>query len=206
MPAPDAIVDHVNALTIASKHEVRKLNIIQELPPRLDLNRFDVIMIHYTLAICLKNHLNEATIKRIGAAIPLKVVFIQDEYRHVNATIQAMRELGVEILFTIAPEQAIERIYSQEKLPGVRKVNVLAGYVSPQMLKAGTPPPSRGRPIDVGYRSRRLPAWLGELGQEKWRIAERFLADAKEYGLDCDISNSEEDRIYGPKWGHFLVS
>ena len=60
--------------------------------------------------------------------------------------------------------------------------------------------------MDVGYRSRRVPAWLGELGREKWRIGERFLTDANSYGLRCDISIKEEDRIYGAKWGHFLTN
>lgn len=60
------------------------------------------------------------------------------------------------------------------------------------------------RPIDVGYRGRRVPAWLGDLGQDKWRIASRFLDDAPEYGLTCDISNIEEDRLYGNRWVEFL--
>ncbi|MFP6602466.1 MAG: glycosyltransferase [Pirellulaceae bacterium] len=205
-PTPDTIIDHINALTSSSKHEVKKLNIIKELPHGLDLNRFDVIVIHYTLAICLDNHLNKNAVKSLQAAVPLKVVFIQDEYRHVNATVQAMCDLDIGIIFTCVPALEIEKVYPEEKLPGVRKVNVLTGYVNTRVLKLKEPSPLQDRPVDVGYRSRRLPAWLGELGQEKWRIGERFLTDANGYSLCCDISNREEDRIYGAEWDQFLNS
>jgi hypothetical protein len=46
--------------------------------------------------------------------------------------------------------------------------------------------------------------WLGRLAQEKWTIAERFLADARKFGLVCDISTREEDRLYGKDWANFL--
>jgi hypothetical protein len=49
-----------------------------------------------------------------------------------------------------------------------------------------------------------VPAWLGELGQEKVRIGLRFAADAQRYGLACDVSYREEDRLYGDSWVDFL--
>ena len=67
-------------------------------------------------------------------------------------------------------------------------------------------PVLRDRHLDVGYRARKVPAWLGSFGQEKWLIAERFRADADQYGLTCDFSTREEDRIYGEDWINFLVN
>ena len=60
------------------------------------------------------------------------------------------------------------------------------------------------RPIDIGYRARKVPNWLGEASQEKWTIGERFKADAPAHGLVCDISSREQDRLYGDDWITFL--
>ena len=44
--------------------------------------------------------------------------------------------------------------------------STLAGYV-PESLEKSTAPRMTERTIDVGYRGRELPYWLGTLGQEK---------------------------------------
>jgi len=205
LPEVGAIIDHVEALTTGSRHRVHRVNMIGELPPRLDLDRFDVIVIHYGIVISMANHLCAESFVRIKAASPVKAVFIQDEYRHVNATVQAIKDLHINVLFTCVPEAEFEKVYPEEKLPGVRKVNVLTGYVSTGMLKTSRPKPLKDRRIDVGYRARVLPVWLGQLGREKWRIGERFNEDAKAYKLRCDISVREEDRLYGDAWDSFLA-
>lgn len=204
MPEVDAIVDHVEALTSASQHHVRRINMISHLPPRLNLNRFDVIVIHYTIAISLASSLCADSFERLSEADAMKVLYIQDEYRHVDATVEAIRELGIDVLFTCVPVPEIEKVYPSEKLPDVRKENVLTGYVNQYALDNGPPKPLTDRPIDVGYRSRRVPAWLGQLGREKWMIGEQFLNDAAAYDLRCDISVSEKDRLYGAHWDQFL--
>ena len=206
LPEVDTIIDHMESLTKGSRNRVRSVNMIGELPPRLDLDRFDVITIHYSITICLPNHLETESFARIEKAAPLKVLFIQDEYRHVDATVQAINRLGIDVLFTCVPEEEIEKVYPEEKLPDVRKLNVLTGYVSAELSDQGRPKPLAGRPIDVGYRARRLSAWYGELGREKWRIGEKFGKDAVAYGLKCDISSRGEDRIYGREWNEFLVN
>lgn len=206
LPEVGTIIDHVEALTTGSRHRVHRVNMIGELPPRLDLNRFDVIVIHYGIVISLENHLCAESFARIKSAAPLKAVFIQDEYRHVNATVQAIKDLGIKVLFTCVPEPEIEKVYPKENLPGVRKVNVLTGYVSTGMMVQGRPKPLKDRQIDVGYRARVVPTWLGQLGREKWRIGERFNEDAKAYNLRCDISVREEDRLYGSDWDNFLLN
>ena len=206
LPKVDTIIDHVNSLTRGSRHRVHMVNMIGELPARLDLDRFDVIVIHYSITICLPKHLDIESFARIQKAPPLKALFIQDEYRHVDATVQAIHKLGIDVLFTCVPEEEFEKVYPEEKLPRVRKINVLTGYVSAELISQGCPKPLAGRPIDVGYRARRLSAWYGELGREKWRIGEKFAKDAVAHRLKCDISSREEDRIYGREWDKFLVN
>ena len=102
------------------------------------------------------------------------------------------------------PGSAAAAHRAPDRLPELRRtVNVLTGYVAPELLTRPIVPYDR-RSVDVGYRARRLPLWLGRLGMEKAAIADRFLADAPAYGLSVDISTSEEDRLYGERWLAFL--
>jgi hypothetical protein len=199
------VQEHIDALTRHSRHRIRPLRLLGDLPDGLDLGRFDGIIIHYSLVACSDDYLSSATRARLAAFPGLKAIFIQDDYRHVDRTIAAMREIGVNVLFTIVPEREIENVYPADRLPGVIKVPTLTGYV-PEALVRRAVPAYAERPIEVGYRTRRLPAWLGELGQEKWLIGQRFLDVAERHGLRCDISWREEDRLYGDAWVRFLVS
>jgi len=107
-------------------------------------------------------------------------------------------------LFTNYPVDEFDKVYPADLLPNLKLVHTLTGFV-PEHLCERKVLPFGARTVDVGYRSRRVPAWLGELGQDKWRIGPRFLDDAPRYGLVCDISNSEEDRLYGEKWIAFVA-
>jgi hypothetical protein len=197
------ISDHIDAVVQISRHAVWLLPILGILPSKLDLDRFDVIVIHYTL-MANDAGLSRDSRDRIARARALKAAFIQDEHRFVHRSIASFRELGVDVLFTCVPTPEIEKVYPQSALPGVRKVNVLTGYVNPAL--AGRAVSSfRDRPVDVGYRGRKVPAWLGDLGQEKLRIGRRFLSEASAYGLRCDIAYREEERLYGDDWIAFLT-
>jgi hypothetical protein len=195
--------DHIEALERYSRHRFWRISMLGDISPGLDLSRFDAIIVHYTLVACHDSYLSPASRERIGAFKGLKAIFIQDEYRFVDASIAAMRQLGIHVLFTCVPEPEIPKVYPDAKLPNVLKVNVLTGYVPGGLTERQVPDPATRR-IDVGYRGRDVPAWLGELGQEKVRIGKRFAADAGRYGLVCDISYREEDRFYGDAWIDYL--
>ena len=196
--------DHIEALSSLSRHRWYRIQMLRDFPPSLDLNRFDVVVIHYTLVACREEYLSSRSRARLSNCRALKAIFIQDEYRHVNSSVAAMREIGVGLLFTCVPAREISKVYSEDALPGVRKANVLTGYVPERLLNYPVLPPSK-RALLVGYRSRRLPFWMGTLGEEKYAIGVRFLADAEHYpDLSCDISLYEDDRLYGRRWLKFL--
>ena len=195
--------EHIDALTQSSQHRIRKVSIFGDLPPRLDLNHFDAIIIHYSLIACHDNYVSPSARKALGKYRGLKAIFIQDEYRFVDATIAAMREIGVDVLFTCVPEQEIEKVYPSARLPGVIKKNVLTGYVPVRLLGMNVTPYS-ARPIDVGYRARKVPGWLGSLGWEKYEIGKRFRDAAAHDSLSLNISFREEDRFYGDEWINFV--
>src|SRR4029079_17406176 len=106
------------------------------------------------------DYLSPETRRRLAAFTGLKAIFVQDDYRHVDRTIAAMREIGVNVLFTIVPEREIDNVYPAERLPGVVKVPTLTGYVSEALVRRAVPAYAE-RALDIGYRARRLPAWLG---------------------------------------------
>ena len=167
------------------------------------MDRFDGIIVHYSLVACLDAYIGPNLRAAIREFSGLKVAFVQDDYRWINQTVDALRDLGINVLFGLVPSEIIDRVYSPEKLPGVIRETVLTGYVPLDLTKRQVPL-LRDRRLDVGYRARKLPAWLGSFAQEKWLIAERFQKDAGRYGLACDFSTREEDRIYGEQWIKFL--
>lgn len=201
------VTDHLDAFGKFSTHKVTPLSFIRQLPKRLDLNRFDVIVIHYTVAIgyMSEHYLDQAAKQRIRDFKGMKVVFIQDEYRAVNTVLATLEFLKADVLFTCVPEGEIEKVYSREVLPGVAKVNTLTGYV-PNKLLSYRAPKTADRKIDVGYRTRKPPYWLGELGYEKWQISDQFQSLAQDSGLIFDLSYDESRRIYGERWTEFVAS
>jgi hypothetical protein len=199
------VIDHIEAIRHWSRYEVFVLPMFGDLPDELRLELFDALVIHYNLVMSNDAYLSPLSRWRISQFKGVKAAFIQDEYRFVNSTIGVMRTLGIQVLFTCVPEDQVELVYPQAALPEMRrKVTVLTGYV-PQELLSRPPVPYEDRTVDVGYRGRRLPAWLGRLAQEKVVIADRFRADAPAYRLSTDISTNEEDRFYGDAWIRFVA-
>lgn len=199
------VTDHLDAFGRYSRNRVRELSFLRGLPSALDLAQFDVLVIHYSIAIgyLSEHYISPKSKARVRDFPGLKVVFIQDEYRAIGAVIEALRFMRVDLLFTCVPEAEIEKVYPAESLPGLVKINNLTGYVPEALLHAVTAPLA-ARPIDVGYRTRKPPYWLGELGYEKWSISDRFEEHARGSGLKMDLSHRESKRIYGKAWIGFL--
>ena len=201
----NTVLDHIDAFSRFSRHHVRTFN------PKamrrsvvLDLDEFDVVVIHYSVVLSDDYFVAPTFRDKLRRFRGLKIQFIQDDYRWVNKATAAARDIGLHVLFTVAPEPAASQLYD-ERLPGVRRVHTLTGYVPDNLMhRAGKP--LRERAIDVGYRARDLPFWLGRLSREKAWIGEGFLERAPAYGLRCDIAWREHDRIYGSLWIDFVSS
>lgn len=198
------VIDHIEAIRQWSRYDVFVMPMFGDLPDELDLGAFDGLVVHYNLVMSNHAYLSPLARWRIRQFSGVKAAFIQDEYRFVDRTIGIMRTLGISVLFTCVPEDQVELVYADAALPDMRRrITVLTGYV-PTHLPSVPRRPYEDRPIEVGYRGRRLPAWLGRLAQEKAVIADRFAADAATYGLAVDISCNEEDRLYGQGWVDFI--
>ena len=174
-------------------------------PPReIEFDRFDGIVIHYSLIACHDSYLHPSVRRRLARFRGIKVAYVQDDYRFINDTCAALRFMGIHILFGLVPQDIIDLVYSPAALPNVRRETVLAGYVSEELNTVAVTP-YENRTLDIGYRARRVPDWLGSFAQEKSVIAQKVLQDAPKFQLTCDIATQESDRIYGQNWITFLT-
>jgi hypothetical protein len=202
---PNTIHDHIQAFRRYSRHRVELFNPRGIADSRLlDLAAFDVIVIHYSIVVIWDDYLSPQLRERIAAFDGLKVQFLQDEYRWVDAITAQMRSLGIDVLFSVVPESQQSAIYGS-RLPSTEILPTLTGYV-PNSLVGRRVPPAAARPIDVGYRGRSLPFWLGRLGFEKVEIGRGFVARAAATDLHCDIAWIEGARIHGERWNQFVAS
>ena len=177
-----------------------------DISPKLELNRFDVIIIHYSLSLLYDHFLSDASKQRLQEFSGLKVLFVQDEYRQINKMVSEIERINFDVLFTCFPEVEIENIYPKFKLPYLAKYNTLTGYIPQRLLEYTPIKKIMDRPIDVGYRGRKIPFWLGELAYDKYLIAEQWSTLTCLANLTTDISYHENDRIYGHKWIEYISS
>ncbi len=199
------VVDSIDAFRQFSQHTYVVRSGRGDLLAGIDLSDVDGIFIHYSLVACYDSYLAPASRRKIRTFQGYKALYIQDEYRFINQTIAALDYMQIHALFSVVGPEAIDRLYPPEKLPGVYKTTLLTGYVPDNLIGIATPPYTE-RSIDVSYRARKLPAYLGSHTLQKWQIADQFNADAPDYGLKVDISWREEDRMYGEAWVKFVAN
>jgi hypothetical protein len=198
------VAEHAFALRDFSEHDVELVHIGTLNWLNFDLGRFDVIVFHYSIVIARGYHIRPALRERLAGLRALKVLFIQDEYRWIDATAEAIREFGISVIFTVLNRDIVDKVYHHEWLRSVRKEITLTGFVDESLLGRAVPNYTERR-VDVAYRGRTLPYWLGSFAMEKLRIGERFREAATKFGLSHDISSDEGARIYGGRWIEFVA-
>ncbi|NCG09575.1 MAG: hypothetical protein GWP33_00505 [Alphaproteobacteria bacterium] len=201
------VIEYLDAFTSFSSHDIYEVSMLHAFPTKLDLNKFDAIVTHYSLSLgpMIEHYLGPYLISQLKSFKGLKAAFLQDEYREIQTYWKHINELGIDVLFSCVPENEISKVYPIEKVPHLRVVNVLTGYVPAKLLTKSVLPVSQ-RPIDVGYRTRQMPFWLGRLGHEKWFIAQELERRASSSNFKLDLSTREGDRLYGDAWTNFVAS
>ena len=98
-----------------------------------------------------------------------------------------------------------EQVY-RENTKASRIVSNFPAYVGPELLETADrfAKPDAERTLDIGYRGRPMPAYMGAGAQEKSEIGDRFAELAAGSGLSLDIGTGEEDRLYGDDWNRFV--
>jgi len=196
------ISEHIDSFAQYSKHKITIWSSLKGLPSSDILKRFDCLIIHYSISFVSERYISRETLERIRSFKGLKIVFIQDEYRRVDFICMNLKYAGIHVLFSCAPIEVARKIYAALG-PEVEIHSTLTGYVSDSGSSLHYKP-YRDRRIDIGYRARKLPFFLGWKGQEKFLIGEKFRILNKGIGLNVDISSRESDRLYGNDWIEFL--
>lgn len=196
------VLDHIEALLQPLRHSVYLYNPVGLPASRLlSLDEFEVVVVHYSVVLLSDYYLPPRLRQQITRYSGLKIQFLQDEMRWADRMRAMISELGIDILFSVAPQQARERLYGD--ISGLKVLPTLTGYV-PDTLVGRAVPNLEERPIDLGYRGRNLPFWLGAHAQDKINIGREVLGRAANSGLSLDIAWEESDRIYGEDWIRFL--
>lgn len=197
------VTDHIDAFSKYSVHDVFVHSTLLRngghLEEELALEWFDIIVVHYSIFIGVDAYLSRRSKQRLQRAKAIKVVFLQDEYRFVQDSVDGIRDVGADVVFTCVPDEAISTVYGGLSLKNVQFVNTLTGYI-PQLLTQLAPIELKKRKYHVSYRGRVYPDWHGSMGREKYQIAEKFIKAARGKRIKINISTRERDRVYGGAW------
>ena len=135
-----------------------------------------------------------------------RVAIVQDEYVRMNMLCNSLIELGVDTLCTCVPESEFRKAYPQNLLRGIKPVFAIAGYIDQSMRSQSSWLEHESRTLDIFYRARRLPRWLGATATTKYLVAEKVTSfvNARGSGLLLDISTNPRDVLSGGLWNRML--
>jgi len=183
------------------------VNYINGQPIFLSNFRFDLIIIHYSLLAVKYGNPGllmsfAEDIKKING---YKIAFPQDEYLNSKFLNDFFKIIKLDRLYTLFYDKNdIKKVYPFSKANILNIHTVLPGYISCNMIKPEKEIlPFHKRKIDIGYRARKNPFWLGAFSTRKWEIAERFLKSKRGKKV-YDISTKPKDTIVGEKWLDFI--
>jgi len=196
------VQEHLRSFWMYSRHHVLFAAATITNAPAVDLSLFDAVIVHYSVRICLRDHLQPKYVEALRSFSGFKALFIQDEYDTTETARKAIAHLGIHVVFTCVPRDLIPEVYPPERFPGVEFLPTLTGFVPIALPQ--DPPPTETRPLLIGYRGRRLPYWYGDLGQEKLEIGRRMKELCRARNLPVDIEWDDSRRVYGADWYRFL--
>jgi hypothetical protein len=201
---------HLRALErLPSPSQVLTYNAASGAPAWLRRLNFDAVVLHTTF-LCIRWYNRFPELRRsvewladIDAA---KVAFPQDDYERGHLLDDWLDELGVTAVCTPLPGHASELYPRLSRTAAF--YHALTGYLDkPATARfAALAPAGPERALNIAYRARRLPYWIGSHGQLKHLIGEAVLDAAPKHGLACDISTRPQETILGQAWLDFMAS
>jgi hypothetical protein len=200
------IREHVGAFGRHSQFPVFTVNTEHGFPAVLDRMRFKNVVLHYSLFGVADYPLPDRFRQYLSSDGSNKTAFFQDEHQHCPTRFAFIDEHQVSTVYTLLEAPYADEVYG--RCPSVRSIrSTLTGYVSDELVdrarRLGRP--DAERTIDVGYRARRLPFYLGRGSQEKHEVGEEFVRRSAGSGLRIDIETDESSRIYGKRWYDFVA-
>jgi hypothetical protein len=200
------VMEHVRAFGRHSRFPLWTVNSDSGFPEGLRSLDFAAIVLHYSLFGMGTYALDEGWLDYLDRTPAYKVAFFQDECTRCQRRFSFLNAHSVDCVYTCLEPSQFDKVYGRyTDVP--KLVSNVPGYVSEELLEAASrfAVPDGKRSVDVGYRGRPLPPYLGRGAQEKHLIGQRFRELARDSGLRLDILGAEADRLYGDAWYRFLA-
>jgi hypothetical protein len=169
-------------------------------------NNFDVVILHYSVRLSVRWHLDQKIFGALRLFNGIKLAFLQDEYEGTEIARTWLEEIHFDVVYTCIPKESIEKVYPKYRFPSTEFIQVITGYTSASNEIEQYVKPLKDRIIHIAYRGRNLPPIYGSLGHEKYRIGVDVKRMSMAHGLNVDIELDSEKRIYGDAWYEFLGS
>lgn len=202
----NVVRDHINGLLQHSDYKIHVVNPIHEKPPiALYFGRYDAVIIHYSIFVLSEYYLPPNWVGVLKRFTGTKAQIIQDEHRYIDAMKWQMQNIGIDMVFSSLTKENLSKVYAGNSASKLCFYSCIPGYISDSYFNYDSIPIAN-RPLDIVYRGRTLPAYLGRHAREKMLIGERIQNIAEEFDLKVDISSEETTRIYGHDWIRFLMS
>lgn len=197
--------EHIGSFAIHSRYPVWEVNTALGFPRGLERVRPRAIVLHYSLFGSGLYMLNARFERWLAETRAVKLAFFQDEFSYCRKRFAFVAGHGIDHVFTHIDPKHWDATWHAHA-PQTRPHFNIPGYVADDLLEeaASFGRPDGDRDIDVGYRGRALPPWMGSGGQEKRIIGDRFREFASDSGLRLDIATDEGSRVYGQDWYRFL--
>jgi len=201
-PATKSYIDIPTGFAKESQHTWFFCDFIYDFNPEMDLDKFDIIVFMHNFWPPALSPERKAAIKQARGR---KIVFLQDEYQHLHDIAVALGEMGTNVIFSCLNPSNFETVYPKSLIPDLAFTEpTYTGFVPAGWAETPMCDTFSTRPIDVGYRSRVSPYYLGKLGDQKREIAEVVQTELSQRGFKCDISVAENRRYFGAEWTAFL--
>jgi hypothetical protein len=203
------IRQHLDALERLPSAWVLPYNAVNGIPLWLGRLDFDVVVLDTTILCMRWTPGYEAWRRRsdwIAEVDALKIALPQDEYHHSETLDEWLDDVGVTVIGTVLDERHRDELYPRMSKKAAF-YELLTGYIdesAAERLRPRLEPRSR-RELDIVYRARNLPYWLGSHGQLKHRIGEAVAERAPGLGLRTDISTRQVQTVLGDQWLDFMA-
>lgn len=207
-PYAETVLEHALAFERYSRFPVWSLNTSERFPAALRRFRFRIVLLHYSLFGSAEYQLSDAFLGYLRESSgSLRVAFFQDENYHTRQRFAFIDDQRIDWVYTLLEPREAAVVYAKHT-HGPRLFSTIPGFVGDQLLRQASrfARPESNRSIDIGYRARTLPYYMGKGAQEKSEIGRQFAARAAGIGLALDIATDEADRLYGDAWYRFLGS
>lgn len=217
----NTVYEHLNSFRRYSNHLFHYVNVFESIPKSVFKFSYDIIIFHYTFLAGERfledESLWQRKIKGSNNLKGFKIAFPQDEYDFTVRLCHFIDYANIDKVYTCYTDDSdIDKAYRNNISRDVVFSHTLTGFLDKNTYNRIKHKiiPLNDRPIDIGYRARKLPAYFGHHGQLKYKLVNVFSKVLRDYDFVFDISSTNKNYVnenpdevkLGSDWLEFLMS